>query len=330
MAQNNFLSAPLVAATALMLLAACASSDGSVDESGVHSIKIGSTPSLSAASLNLAAEPDGPLAGHGISIEQQTVQGGPQALPLLLNGQLQITVGDPASIILAASKKTPLVIVGQAVVVSPDASKDTSAIVARDTTAITSPSDLNGKTVAVVALNSLNTLVVRNLVDKDGGDSSSVKFVELPFGQIAESISAGRVDAALLIEPFKSEAVAAGLKIVSPAASASVPGVPQAAYITTKSFAEKNPQLIADFASSIAAANEELEADKSTVKSIALETTQLSAEQLDAMTLPTFVPASIQLGPLEDLAGLMQQYEMLGAPFDVRSIVDPAALADGR
>ena len=39
-------------------------------------------------------------------------------------------------------------------------------------------------------------------VDKNGGKSSAVKFIEVPFPQLPAALEAGRVDAAWLAEPF--------------------------------------------------------------------------------------------------------------------------------
>jgi NitT/TauT family transport system substrate-binding protein len=62
--------------------------------------------------------------------------------------------------------------------------------------------DLNGKTVAVGALNSVAEIAPAVWIDKNGGDSSTVKFVEVPFGAMPAAIQAARVDAAWIAEPF--------------------------------------------------------------------------------------------------------------------------------
>lgn len=322
----------MIATASLTLLAACGSSAGestSTTSDGVTTLTVGSAPSISAVSLNLAAEPDGLMAKEKITIKQQTVQGGSQAIPLLLNGQLQIAVGDPTSIIVAASKGQPIVMVAQAVAIADDPTRDTSAVVAKPGGGIDSPGDLSGKTVAVVALNSLNTLIVSDLVDRDGGDSSTIKFVELPFAQISDAIANGRVDAGLVVEPFAAQATAAGLTRVSAAGSAVIPGLPQVAYMSTNTYVEKNPQVVDGFAKAMAAANKELSNDPAKVTDIALKTTQLTQEQLDTIILPTFTPTTIQVDALEKLIELMVKYGLVDEPIDVDKVMAPAALKYG-
>jgi NitT/TauT family transport system substrate-binding protein len=61
--------------------------------------------------------------------------------------------------------------------------------------------DLAGKTVAVSTLKGLDQLVVSVLIDKLGGDVSSVKFVEMRPPEMLTALQAGRVDAVNVEDP---------------------------------------------------------------------------------------------------------------------------------
>ncbi len=61
---------------------------------------------------------------------------------------------------------------------------------------IRSAKDLNGKTIAINGLNNISDASVRAWVDKNGGDSKTLKFTEVPFPQMANAVLSGRVDAA--------------------------------------------------------------------------------------------------------------------------------------
>ena len=43
-------------------------------------------------------------------------------------------------------------------------------------------------------------------IDKNGGDSKTVKFVELPYSAMADAVQAGRADVVLISDPFASMA----------------------------------------------------------------------------------------------------------------------------
>ena len=61
--------------------------------------------------------------------------------------------------------------------------------------------DLNGKTIGVSTLRDLQQASVMKWVDAGGGDSSTLKFLEIPVPEMAPALAAGRIDGACLLEP---------------------------------------------------------------------------------------------------------------------------------
>jgi NitT/TauT family transport system substrate-binding protein len=61
--------------------------------------------------------------------------------------------------------------------------------------------DLNGKTIGVSTLKDLQQASVMKWVDTNGGDSSTLKFIEIPVPEMAPAIQAGRIDGSCLLEP---------------------------------------------------------------------------------------------------------------------------------
>jgi NitT/TauT family transport system substrate-binding protein len=66
--------------------------------------------------------------------------------------------------------------------------------------------ELNGKSVGIDNLGGLPQISVNAWVQKNGGDASSLKFLEIPFPAMAAALQAGRVDAAVIAEPSLSAA----------------------------------------------------------------------------------------------------------------------------
>ena len=85
-------------------------------------------------------------------------------------------------------------------------SNETHAIVVGKDSPIKSAKDLEGKTVAVNTLNNIVHLMAMAWVDKNGGNASKVKFVEIPFPQMEAALIAGKVDAISVQEPFAAAA----------------------------------------------------------------------------------------------------------------------------
>jgi NitT/TauT family transport system substrate-binding protein len=119
--------------------------------------------------------------------------------------------------------------------------------VANDAT-VTSGKDLNGKTIGLAALNDLNQLVVSAWVDEHGGDASTLHFVELPNSASAAAIAAHRIDAAVLLEPALSAAVAAKeVRPIAAALDAIAPTFAFETYFTSPDFAQRHPDIVLKF-----------------------------------------------------------------------------------
>ena len=67
-------------------------------------------------------------------------------------------------------------------------------------------SDLTGKVIGCTGLANVGQFGPELWIDKNGGTSSSVKFIEVPLPELPAALQAGRVDAAWLAEPFISAA----------------------------------------------------------------------------------------------------------------------------
>jgi NitT/TauT family transport system substrate-binding protein len=82
----------------------------------------------------------------------------------------------------------------------------TNAImVAKDST-YAHGSDLNGKTIGVNAVKSVQQVLAMAWVDKNGGDAKTLKFIEMPYSEMGAQLEAHRIDAASVIEPFLTSA----------------------------------------------------------------------------------------------------------------------------
>jgi NitT/TauT family transport system substrate-binding protein len=282
------------------------------------SIKVGTAPTLSGLSFYAAAE-DGAFAKNHLSAAPQLMTSGAEAIPLLLNGQIQFTVADAAAAIKAISQGVPLEIVAQGPVVSADPQKDNAGLLVGP--GVANVRDLNGKAVAVNALDSFSELAAEKSIDLAGGDSSKVKFVELPIPQMAAAVKAGTVAGAAISEPFLSAGKAAGLKDLMPILYRVFPNAPMVVYLASTAYASSHPQVIKEFADAITAANTALGASTATLKSVSERAAKMTAAQVAQVILPTYVPTPLSLTALGNVMTVMVEYKVLTAPIDLRSHV---------
>jgi NitT/TauT family transport system substrate-binding protein len=120
------------------------------------------------------------------------------------SGSLDVATTNMGSIIAAHSHGLPLAIVAPEAIYSN--TETTAALVVDKNGPIRSAADLVGKTVAVSTLGTLYHTSVRNWIDKNGGNSTQVRYVEMPLSVQLPALQSGRVDALASVEPWLSQA----------------------------------------------------------------------------------------------------------------------------
>jgi NitT/TauT family transport system substrate-binding protein len=131
-----------------------------------------------------------------------------------------------------------------------DSAAPTAALVTLKDSPITKAADLDGKIVAISGLNDLTYFATRAWIDKNGGKSADVKFIELPFPAMTAAVAAHRVDAAYVIEPFLS-AGSADLKVLARAAESVAPRYQATGWIASETWLASHADLALRFAAAI-------------------------------------------------------------------------------
>jgi NitT/TauT family transport system substrate-binding protein len=151
--------------------------------------------------------------------------------------------------VLAAihQKNIPLIVIAPAVEYLSAITARTAAIVVPVNSLVHQAKDLNGKIIAVSALHALSETATRAWLDQHGGDSSTIRFVEIPFPAMPAALDAGRVDAASVTEPFISVAEKNG-RVLANHFDAIAKHFLIAAWVTTPQWAKDHPELVNRFA----------------------------------------------------------------------------------
>jgi NitT/TauT family transport system substrate-binding protein len=168
-------------------------------------------------------------------------------LPAILAGTFDIGNATITNLALAHAKGLPFVIVGP----QGDVEKGLvqGGIVVPPNSAIKVPGDLQGKTIAIPGLGSLAEFIPRAWLDKNGGDSATIKFLEIPFPAIGDTLAAGRADAGWLNEPFFTIAIQKGqAKLLTSGDEVLAPPYLVTAWCATAAWAKAHPDLVARFA----------------------------------------------------------------------------------
>jgi NitT/TauT family transport system substrate-binding protein len=113
---------------------------------------------------------------------------------------------------------------------------------------ITSPAGLRGKTIGVNALNNVGTMMIQAALERYGVPASAVHLVDIPFPSVGAALAAHRIDAAYITDPFLTAAKQAyGARTLFDCDQGAVANLPIAGYVTTSSWAARNPRTAAAF-----------------------------------------------------------------------------------
>ena len=102
-----------------------------------------------------------------------------------------------------------------------------------------------GKTIAVNGLKTISQLGPEAWIDKSGANLASVKFIEMPFPAMEDALVSGRVDAALLSEPFLNDAKSRGtIKVLNNVYDSIGKDFLIGSWFTTSAWAKAHPDLV--------------------------------------------------------------------------------------
>ena len=109
--------------------------------------------------------------------------------------------------------------------------------------------DVNGKIVATASLLALGTVAMDAWMDRNGGDSKTVRFLELPWSAAGAALRQGRVDAAIVDNPAYAQALAdGGVRTLTRVYTAIAKQFLLGAWFVTGDYLAKNRAIAARFA----------------------------------------------------------------------------------
>lgn len=294
-----------------------ANSGGPVEKA---KITLGTMPVLDVASIHVAIK-KGYFQAEGLEVELKTIQGGAQAIPGLINKELDFTFGNWVSFFAAQSKDAAKAVDGIKLIADGyQAKPDMFLILAGGDSAIKGPGDLAGKTIAINTFKNIAELTAKATLEAANVDVSTVKFKEMPFPDMQAAVQNKTVDAAFMVEPFITRAQrAAGQIKVLDAASGPTDNIPIAGYATSGEFAKNNPKTVAAFQRAMAKGQADA-ADRPTVEPLLVEYAKVDKETAGLVHFGAF-PTTLDQTRLERVVQLMQRYGMLDKELDVKPML---------
>jgi NitT/TauT family transport system substrate-binding protein len=293
--------------------------EGSAGASGgLQDVTVGVLTIAPSAAMQYGID-EGIFEKHGLNVELQTGQGGAAMLPAVSTGTMNFAVGNPLSVMTAVNKGLDMKIVS-GYSNSKAESEDINAVVTKADSGIEDFADLEGKTTAVNTLKTQGDLTIMESAAIDGGDPSALKFSEMPFPDMEAQLERGNVDAIWIPEPFQSRALAnENYKLVGYPNQKALPGLPTMVTFTSGSYAEENPEIVADFKAAVTETLAAAEADPEGVRAVLpkfMGMDEAVAKDLKMETFDGEVPTQV----LSDMGELMVKYEYVDSAPDVAAM----------
>jgi NitT/TauT family transport system substrate-binding protein len=316
MERSAFLSA-LVAVTVAGRPAAVSAAAPLVTIHAASSIDDDATPFLYAMESGLFRR-------YGIDADLQRATSGSAVAAGVVGGAFQLGKSSITSLCGAHARGVPLV------VIAPGGEYDVNlpqqiGVIVRADGPIKSGADLSGKTVGVSALNDFFSLAARAWTDARGGDSATLKLTEIPMSQAAAAVETGRIDAAIVVQPyFQAAAADPKIRVIGDPSSALGSHFMQSTWFTSTDYAAKNPDTIERFMRAMRDASTYVNGHHS-------ETADLVAKFMKVDSVPamtTRIPQGVRFNPaqMQSLIDIQARYKMIPSPFDVHELIYPPAL----
>jgi NitT/TauT family transport system substrate-binding protein len=291
----------------LIALTACGGSDETTDEGTGGDAAGGEleTTELTVGVLPLAdyaavywAKDEGFFEDAGLDVTLQPISGGPVGIQTTVAGEIDCSFANTIATVVAQTSEVPVTMT----VLSSSLGDESNLIVVREDSPIQSIEDLDGATIGVNTTNNIGDVAFYNLLDGKGIDIN-VQFVEVPFGEMIDGVQGGSIDATHVPEPFRSAALAAGLRPVADLTEKPNEDLPAAAFVCGDQFVEENPNTTRAFAEALYAAGADMVDREADVRSWLPGVAGVPEAVAQNMKLPTYFsePEPDQVQRLVDL-----------------------------
>jgi len=285
--------------------------------------KLGYMKIVDNASMFMAME-KGFFKAEGLELETVPLAGGAPIINGVTSGDLQFGWSNVISLYQAHVEGFDFkLIAGGATNVK--TKHESHAIQVAKNSPIKTAKDLEGKTVAVNTLNNIVHLMAMAWIDKNGGGSSKVKFVELPFPQMEVALSTGKVDAISIHEPFATAAIEKGnTRLLAQPWGDVLPKFLIASWFASEKWIAKNKDTAQAFVRAINRGIDAIQADQEASRAAMVKWAGLNAELAGKIGLPMF-EKGVSEKDIQATIDLTQKYKLISKSIKASDVVSDVA-----
>lgn len=255
------------------------------------------------------AQDQGFFAKYGLDVDIVQLANGAVVAEAVAGGSVDVGNGNSVAIATAHEHGIPFQLIAPSGAYNRN--DPTSGVIVQGNSPIKGPADLNGKVIAVNGLRNIAEIQTRAWMDKNGGDSATVKFIEMTFPEIGPGVAAGRAAAGEIEEPQLDAALAQGLRDLGSPGAAIAPVWIEGGYFCTASYVQAHPDVVRNVAAAIRDANDWANKNKAASWAILAKYSKATIEPKHR----TFYPPKLDSAQLQPLVDAAAHYGVLKAAF---------------
>lgn len=251
----------------------------------------------------------------GIEVELQFFPS-PGAISAALAGNaIDVGLFDSVGLITAHSHNIPIVFLAPGKLYE-DSAPEIGLVVRDD--GPRAAKDVVG-TVGAPSINNIGALATLVWLDRNGGNSKNIKFVEMPFPVMNDAVQRGTVIGAVSVEPWLSDARDKGMRTMAPSNGIGSVFV-ASAWVGSQNWAQAQPAVVGPFVNAIYTAGRWGNTNHAASIPIVAKYTKLPAETLAKMHHGRFAEAT-DLKTIQPVIDAMVSYDFIPKGFPASDLL---------
>jgi NitT/TauT family transport system substrate-binding protein len=267
------------------------------------------------------AQAEGFFKRAGLDVEITTLANGNVVGTALAGGTGDIGVSNLVQIAAATEHGVPLTVIAGAGMYSTRAAS--TALCVSKSSPIKTAKDLEGKTIAVAALNDQTSVALRKWLTEHGADYTKVHYIEMGYPEMIASLSARRIDAAMLAEPFQTAARSGDARLFAKPFDSIAPEFNIGVWATTRTWAKAHPDLVKKFAAAIYATAQWANTHHAETAQILAKTAKADPKMMNGM-IRAIQSTNLTVAHLQPPLDFAYQFHLLSQKIDAADLIwDP-------
>ena len=253
----------------------------------------------------------------GFDVHLQLLTNGAAAAAGVVSGSMDLAVGNVLTVVLAYAKGIPVTIIAPGAM--NDNSAATNVLIVAKNSPLKTAHDLNGKIVSVSPLRAIGHVATEQWMDKNGGDSSTVHFIEIPFSEAPAALAQGRVDAAFCGEPFITQSKSTTRYFANPFGALG-DNFQITSFFAMKPWAQAHSDLVARFDAAVRMTAEWANKNPDKSADILAKNLNMDAALVRQTARATFA-TSLSPAMLQPTINAAAKYKLISSPFRAEELL---------